>query len=73
MMFLRYEQTGRALREELKDIDPDYTDMYKCDECAVYFDELTTHEDKELGTIEVCESCLANIKQQENKQYERHF
>lgn len=66
-MFLRYEQMGAALREELKDVEPDYTDMWKCDECGIYFEDLRTHEDKELGTIEVCDSCLTNIKQQENE------
>lgn len=64
-MFLRSEQTGRALREELKDIEPDYTDMYKCDECGVYFETLTAHEDKMLGDIEICNKCLNNIKQYE--------
>ena len=62
-LFLRSEQTGAALREELK--EPEQTDTLKCDECGAEFAELTTHDDKELGMIEVCNGCLRNIKQLE--------
>lgn len=64
-LFLRSEQTGAALREELKDTEPDYTDMLKCDDCGAEFKSLTTHDDKELGKIEVCAECLRNIKETE--------
>lgn len=67
ILFLRYEQTGAALREELKDTEPDYTDMFKCEECGAEFAELTTHDDKELGKIEVCNKCLKNIIETEKQ------
>ena len=66
-LFLRQHQTGAALREELKDTEPDYTDMLKCDDCGAEFAELTKHDDKELGKIEVCVGCLWNIKEVENE------
>lgn len=64
-MFLRSEQMSAALREELKDAE--YTELFKCDTCSALFETLTTHNDKELGTIEACDSCLAIIKQQEKQ------
>ena len=50
----------------VSEVEIEEPEMLYCDDCGGGFQSLTTHKDKMLGEMEVCDECLRNIKETEN-------